>query len=70
MAWRIAYSPCICCGIFFSYNPDRVPSTRAITGDREPVCETCMHRINERRRASGAEPFAILPGAYEPGEVD
>jgi hypothetical protein len=62
----IATGACICCRRLFSFNPVRVPSTSAITGKREPVCEACMHRINGQRAAMNLEPFEILDGAYEP----
>jgi hypothetical protein len=61
-----AVSACICCHRPFSYNPHRVPSTTAITGSREPLCQSCMDGINAERVRRGLEPFAILPGAYEP----
>lgn len=61
-----AFGPCICCGQMFGFNPHRVPSSTAITGEREPVCRDCMTRINMQRRAAGQEPFVILSGAYEP----
>jgi hypothetical protein len=61
-----AMGGCICCGRLFSFNPNSVPSTSAITGSREPVCQSCMAVINERRAAAGLEPFPILPDAYEP----
>jgi hypothetical protein len=65
-----AIARCICCGVIFSFNPDRVPSTKAINGEREPVCERCMTTLNVRRKAQGLEPFAILDGAYEAKEVE
>ena len=65
VGYVFACSPCIGCGRIFTYNPLRVPSSSAITGQREPVCATCMERINEYRTAHGLEPFAILPGAYD-----
>jgi len=68
MAYMIATGCCISCGRVFMFNPHRVPSTSAITGRREPVCEPCMAAINRKRAEMGLEPFAILPGAYEPEE--
>lgn len=68
MGYMIAFSPCCCCHRMFAYNPHRVPSTRAFTGEREPVCESCMAQVNAKRQAMGQEPFPILPGAYEAGE--
>jgi hypothetical protein len=66
--YMMAIGPCICCGSIFSFNPDRVPSTRAITGEREPVCRGCMDRINARREADGLVAFPIMPDAYEAAE--
>jgi hypothetical protein len=65
MGYVMATSPRIVCGNVFSYNPMRVPSTSAVTGRREPVCERCFGLINERRVAQGLPPFVPLPGAYE-----
>jgi hypothetical protein len=61
-----AMSPCITCGKVFSYNPHKVPSSSAITGKREPVCQGCMNLINAKRQGMGLDPFPILPGAYDP----
>ena len=69
-AFMHAIAPCICCKTIFSFNPDRVPSTQEITGEREPVCESCMLKINARRKAKGLPQFAIPAGAYEAEEVD
>lgn len=61
-----AMGECIGCGRVFGFNPHNVPSTTAITGEREPICADCFERINAARRAKGLEPFVALPGAYEP----
>jgi hypothetical protein len=66
MGYMLAMGPCICCKRMFSFNPELVPSSDAITGQREPVCETCMFRINQTRAEMGLPPHPILPGAYEP----
>jgi hypothetical protein len=68
VGYMTAIGPCISCGRIFSFNPDLVPSSTAITGQREPVCEGCMKIINEKRKAMGLEPFEILPGAYDAAE--
>lgn len=65
MGYAIVTSACIGCGAVFGYNPHKVPSTTAITGTREPICQTCFARINEQRKANGLEPFVALPGAYD-----
>lgn len=69
MAFMSAIGPCICCGRLFSFNPERVPSTSAITGKREPVCRDCMDAINAKRKTMGLDPFPILPDAYSGEEV-
>lgn len=62
----LAWSACLSCGTIFGYNPRRVPSSSALTGEREPICRSCMARINAKRKGMGLEPFAIHPEAYEP----
>jgi hypothetical protein len=64
----IATGPCISCGQLFSFNPELVSSTTAITGTKEPVCRVCMDAINAKRKSMGLPPVDILPGAYEPTE--
>jgi hypothetical protein len=68
MGYMLAIGPCIGCGRTFSFNPERVPSSSAVTGQREPVCLDCMNRINAKRRDMGLPEFPILPGAYEAEE--
>lgn len=68
MGYMIAMGPCCICRQVFSFNPELVPSIR-INGEREPVCRSCMEQGNAIRREKGLQPFAILPGAYEPEEV-
>lgn len=70
MSSMIAMGYCICCNHPFSFNPLKVPSTSAITGQREPVCEACMTIINEKRLANGLPLHFIHPDAYKPEEVD
>jgi len=57
-------SPCFGCKVPFSYNPNRVPSIR-IDGERQPVCQNCVDRVNPRREANGLEPIVVEEGAYE-----
>jgi hypothetical protein len=65
--YAFAIGPCIACRQPFTYNPLRVPSSRALTGHREPICRTCFERINAKRQSLGYPPFPDpLPGAYEP----
>jgi hypothetical protein len=64
MGYVFAMGYCICCSQRFAFNPIHVPSTRAITGEKEPVCQNCINLINMRREAQGIEPFDIHPDAY------
>jgi len=68
MGYVFATSACICCRRVFSYNPHKVPSTRAFSqgGQREPVCRSCFDLINAKRQEQGLEPFELQPDAYEP----
>lgn len=56
---------CIACRRRFTFNPHRVPSTRAITGEREPICPDCFDLLNRKRVAAGLEPFTRHPDAYD-----
>lgn len=69
MSFMTAISPCIGCGKIFSYNPDLVPSSSAVTGRREPICATCIGQINAVRKPMGQPVIVPLPGAYEAQEV-
>jgi hypothetical protein len=68
MAWMHAIGNCIFCGDIFDFNPNLVPSL-VIDGEREPVCRACIEQANPMRVELGLEPITILPGAYEPEEV-
>lgn len=61
-------APCYCCGLIFSFNPDRVPSI-VVDGEREPICADCVERVNPQRVANKLEPIVPLPGAYGPAEA-
>jgi hypothetical protein len=65
----MAFAPCICCKVPFGFNPLTVPSSSAITGQREPLCQLCMGFINAKREASGLSPFPIARDAYQPVEA-
>ena len=69
MGFMTAMGPCICCGTFFAFNPLRVPSSTAITGQREPICHPCFDKINAKRVEAGMPAFGLLPGAYGAEEV-
>lgn len=58
---------CVCCPRMFSFNPHKVPSSRALSGNtREPICRECFEEINKLREAKGWERMELQPGAYEP----
>jgi hypothetical protein len=60
-----AFGPCIACGHTFGFNPLRVPSTTALTGEREPICRSCFDAINAKRTAAGLEAFPVAADAYD-----
>jgi hypothetical protein len=71
MAYVNVMSPCYCCGNVFSYHPHLVPSVRVnaqgqadTNGEREPICKTCVDRVNPLRVANGLEPITPHPRAY------
>jgi len=68
MGYAIVLGQCIGCGGMFTFNPHHVPSSRAITGQREPICRDCVIRINPLRIANGLKPIEPHPDAYEPCE--
>jgi hypothetical protein len=66
MGYVITHGECFCCRQIFAFNPVRVPSLRSpISGVREPVCGSCIERVNPLRVANGLAPIVPLPGAYE-----
>lgn len=66
--WTIIYGRCFACGGYFGFNAEHVPSYRGPeTGDvREPICRSCIERVNARRREEGREPWPVHSQAYEP----
>lgn len=67
MGYVFCMGPCIGCGNYFSFNPDRVPSVR-LNGVREPICKICVETSNPLREEKGMDPITILPGAYDPAD--
>ena len=65
MGFVLATGQCLTCKALFSFNPLKVPSSTALTGEREPICKRCIEYINLRRIDKGLEPFPILAGAYD-----
>jgi hypothetical protein len=68
MGFMFVVGACYGCKRPFSFNADKVPSIR-INGEREPICQSCVDRVNPQRVANGLEPIVPLPGAYEAEEV-
>ena len=66
MGYAIAFGPCIRCKRVFGFNPHKVPSTSAVTGQREPICRDCFEQLNLRRGKLGLEPWVLPENAYEP----
>jgi hypothetical protein len=69
---------CFSCGRRFTFNPDHVPSISInhetgkvdhANGVREPICLTCVERVNPLREANGLPVIIVHPDAYEPQEV-
>lgn len=64
MGYAMAYSPCFGCNRVFGYNPVSVPSIN-FDGTKEPICRSCVERVNPMREKNGLPPIAPLPDAYE-----
>lgn len=72
MSYMWCHGHCYTCGVFMSFNPVKVPSLPGHltkSGEKEPICEACIHKANPERKKNGLPPITILPGAYEPEEV-
>lgn len=63
--YALAHGYCIGCGKLFSFNPLRVPSSSAITGEREPICKVCVERINPLRKKNGLPEIVPAKDAYD-----
>ncbi len=63
-AWMSGYGACGCCDRLFVFNVERVPSVQGA-----PICQPCITRVNERRRAAGRPEWPVWPDAYEPQEI-
>jgi len=68
MGWMMVMGHCVACHEIFTFSAERVPSL-VVNGEREPVCQACITRVNPIRIANGLPPIVPLPGAYEPDEV-
>lgn len=56
---------CALCGIVFRFNPRKVPTIRIGEG-REPLCRSCVERINQERVKHNLDPYPISEDAYWP----
>ncbi len=78
--YALVMSPCVGCDTIFAYNP-HVPSVKVrrvgepgnwhweedpVNGQREPICQSCIERVNPVRIANGLPPFEPHPDAYKP----
>lgn len=80
--YLVVLGECFVCRRPFTFNPHLVPSIPIdpvtqrppdLGGDperaqREPICESCVERVNRIRESLGEEGIRILQGAYEPIE--
>ena len=65
MGYALATSSCFGCGRLFSYNPVRVPSIRdPHSGEKEPVCQSCINIANRIRADKGLDLLVVHPEAY------
>lgn len=63
-----ATGPCLTCGTVFLFDPQLVPSHPwpSPDGPRQPICRSCIERINSERAAAGKPTWTIPEGAYQP----
>lgn len=72
MAIMSVLGHCYTCRALITFSPTLVPSVPAhltTTGEREPVCRTCIERANPERVKNGLAPIVIHPHAYEGDEA-
>lgn len=55
---------CCICRHRFIYDPALVPATTVISDKLEPVCQTCLRSVNEKRKSKGLPAVIPKPGAY------
>lgn len=66
--YAFGFAACFGCGRPFAFNPVRVPSMPAHltkTGEKEPICQSCVERANVLRKERGLPPIVPLPDAYD-----
>lgn len=62
--FAFAVTACIGCNRLFSCNPALVPSV-SLDGMRQPVCRSCVDRLNRNRARHHLQKIEPAPGAYE-----
>jgi hypothetical protein len=68
----IVAGPCFVCGSIFTFNPHRVPSYDLSLDDpskpagRQPICETCIVDVNEKRAEAGLDVWPVYADSYSP----
>lgn len=68
--YLLAYGICFGCGTGFTFNPDRVPSYDPSLDDpskppgRQPICPSCIQRVNANRRANSLPEWPVYPDSY------
>jgi transposase-like protein len=63
--FAFAVASCVGCNRLFSFNPASVPSV-SLDGQQQPVCRSCVERINRNRARHHLPKIEPLPGTYEP----
>lgn len=56
---------CLFCNSQFESSIHFVPTWRDGDGDKQPICQACVERMNIVRKEAGVEPFQISSSAYE-----
>lgn len=64
MGYALVYGACFLCNNLLSFNPQRVPSIRDSQGERQPICETCIQKINAERQKAGMPKIEYAADAY------
>jgi hypothetical protein len=54
---------CASCTAMFSFDPSLVPTIK-VKDIRQPLCQSCVEEINDRRKLVHTLPIPIPAGAY------
>lgn len=63
MGFVFCVGTCFGCKGPMTFNPNLVPSI-SINGVKEPICKTCVDKVNPVRIKNGLEPIVLHPDAY------